>query len=178
MSLAALVEQYRKDGAYRGLEFDIYQWYGDQSLSLESAIDRAFKSEEPNGKLHRHQYRIGRRRLAQLAGVAKDHIERFKNACDWNEIYSIVGDIVAQVPRAGILTHYDVANRIGGYCRYEQTVVRVHAGAMRGAAALGLKIQDGSVALDDLPPDLQELGAMHSENFLCIYKDELKSLNC
>jgi len=175
--LAMLVRQYKESEAYRGQEHDLYQWYGDRSLSLERATDRAFKSEQPNGKLHGHQYRVGRERSARLATIAKDHIERFKDARDWNEIYTIVGGIIAQVPRAGILAHYDITNRIGSYFRYDQTVVRVHAGAWAGAAVLGLKIQNGQVTLEDLPPELQSLGAMHAENFLCIYENELRQLN-
>jgi hypothetical protein len=114
--------------------------------------------------------------LAQLATIAKDHLERFKDAGDWDTIHAIVGDIVAQVHGAGTLTQYDIANRIGSYFRYEQTVVRVHAGALVGAKALGLKIQNGKVALEDLPLELRSLRAMHTENFLCIYKDELKAM--
>ena len=148
-----------------------------KSLTPEAAIDRAFKSIQPNGRLHGHQYRVGYERLARLATLAKDHIERFKDARDWNEIYAIVGDLITQVPRAGTLAHYDITNRIGSYFRYHQTIVRVHAGAWDGAAALGLNIQDGKVALEDLPPELRLIGAMHTENFLCIYKNELKQIN-
>ena len=175
--LAMLVCQYKESESYQWQEHDLYKWYGDKALTLEAAVDRAFKSEQPNGKLHGHQYLVGRERLARLATIAKDYIERFKDARDWNEIYTIVGDTIVQVPGAGILAHYDITNRIGSYLRYDQTVVRVHAGAWAGAAVLGLKIQNGQVNLEDLPPELRSLGAMHIENFLCIYKDELKQLN-
>jgi hypothetical protein len=174
--LAMLVCQYKESESYQWQEHDLYQWYGDKALTLEAALDRAFKSEH-DGKLHGHQYRVGRERLARLATIAEDHVERFKDARDWNEIYTVVGDIIAQVPGAGILAHYDITNRIGSYFRYNQTVVRVHAGAWEGATVLRLKIQNGQVSLEDLPLELRSLGAMHVENFLCIYKDDLKQLN-
>ncbi|WP_088889964.1 hypothetical protein [Leptolyngbya ohadii] len=174
--MAALIRQYKKSEAYQSDEYGFHQWYGNRSLTLEAAIDRAIRSEQC-GKVHGHQCRVGRKRLNELAIVAQDHIERFRSARDWEEIYTIVGDMVAQVPGVGALAHYDIAHRIASYFRYEQTVLRVQAGALEGALKLGLKVQDGKVALDDLPPELRSLGVTHTENFLCVYKKYLKPLN-
>lgn len=175
-SLAMLVQSYRESDAYWGQEHDLYQWYGDRSLSLEEAIDRAVKSIQPDGKIHGHQHLVGRDRLQQLAVIAQDHIEQFRDAGTWENVYQIVACMIVRVRGAGVLAHYDITNRISGYLGLEQTVLRVHAGAKEGALALGLKSRDGKIALEDLPSELRSLGAMHTENFLCIFKDDLKSL--
>lgn len=175
-SLAMLVQGYRESDAYRGQEQDLYQWYGDRSLSLEAAIDRSVKSIQPDGKIHGHQHLVGRDRLQQLAVIAQNHVEQFREAQTWEDVYQIVGYMIAQVHGAGPLAHYDITNRIGSYLGLEQTILRVHAGAEEGALALRLKIRDGKIALEGLPSELRSLGAMHTENFLCIYKSKLKSL--
>jgi hypothetical protein len=50
-----------------------YTWCRE-SDSLKSAIKRAFLSEDQRRKVHRHQARVGRKRLAKAAEIA---LERF-----------------------------------------------------------------------------------------------------
>ncbi|WP_237766077.1 hypothetical protein [Arthrospira platensis] len=48
-------------------------------------------------------------------------------------------------------------------------------GTAEGAAVFNITGQ--TAFLSAFPPEIQKIGATHAENFLCIYKDNLKSLS-
>jgi len=72
----------------------------------------------------------------------------------------------------GILIVYDVTTWIGAYLDLAPEVVYLHAGAGKGAAALGFD-KRGTVNRRDLPRAFWRLRANEIEDCLCIYKDEL-----
>ncbi|WP_188014974.1 hypothetical protein [Vibrio harveyi] len=83
----------------------------------------------------------------------------------------------------GPLAIYDTSVRIGASRNIAPTSVYLHAGAQRGMTNLEDKalVSSGvsekiSVPLSDLPDALQPLHPIQIENFLCLYKDEFKSL--
>jgi hypothetical protein len=71
----------------------------------------------------------------------------------------------------GIVKSNDVALRLGMWLNLEPAVVYLHRGSSKGAEKLNIKGK--TVPLSAFPQEIQELGATHAENFLCIYKDRL-----
>ena len=83
----------------------------------------------------------------------------------------------------GSLAIYDTSVRIGSSRNIAPTSVYLHAGARKGMMNLENKAlvpfgmsEKISVPLTDLPDELQLLHPIQIENFLCLYKDEFKSL--
>ena len=93
-----------------------YTWCRE-SDSLRSAIRKAFLSEDKRGKVHGHQARVGRKRLAASAGIA---LERFNVLSEsyfdnFDKIHQFVQSVGAEVPGFGSLAAYDVSLRIAKY---------------------------------------------------------------
>jgi hypothetical protein len=146
------------------------QWWGDNQLTWEKTIKRAWKSRLWNGKMHGHQCRVANK-LSEGLEVAladKKQPEDFK---DFQSVYDWLKSTIARVKGLGATTAYDVARRLGTWLRLEPVVVYLHAGTAAGAGKFGI---EGEIApLSAFPREIQSLGATHAENFLCIYKDQL-----
>lgn len=131
-----------------------------------------------------HQYRMPNKT------VEKAH-EKFKKAGldrynSFAKIHAIVHELAKEIDYYGVLATFDFCQR---YC-YSRGIlpdgVYLHAGVATGARELkkmgyDLKIVDlgdrGSmIELSSLPSPIAELGTLHTENFLCIYKDLLAKL--
>lgn len=67
-----------------------------------------------------------------------------------------------------------MAQRLGMWLNLAPDIVYLHGGTAEGAAVF--KITGNTALLKAFPPEIQKLGAVHAENFLCIYKDRIKSL--
>ena len=152
-----------------------YTWFRE-SDSLKSAIKKAFLSEDQRGKVHGHQARVGRKRLAKAAEIA---LERFNALSEsyfdnFNKIHQFVQSVGAEVPGFGSLAAYDVSLRIAKYKRCDILDVHLHAGVTQGARAMGFDVKDGeTLRVDQFPEPFNKLSADHLENLLCIYKDVL-----
>ncbi|MDY6785340.1 MAG: hypothetical protein SW833_22790 [Cyanobacteriota bacterium] len=155
---------------------EIYYTWFRESESLKSALEKAFLSEDQRGKVHRHQARVGRRRLAEAAGIA---LERFNYMSEsdfnnFNEIYHFVQSVASEVPGFGSLAVYDVSLRIAKYQGCDILNVHLHAGVSQGARAMGFDVEDGeTLRVDQFPEPFNQLSADHLENLLCIYKNVL-----
>ena len=152
-----------------------YTWFRE-SNGLRSAIEKAFRSEDQRGKVHGHQARVGRQRLAIAAGIA---LERFNALSEsyfdnFDKIHQFVQSVGAEVPGFGSLAAYDVALRIAKYQRCDILDVHLHAGVTQGARAMGFNVKDGeTLTVDQFPEPFNQLSADHLENLLCIYKNKL-----
>jgi hypothetical protein len=152
-----------------------YTWFRE-SDSLKNAIKRAFLSEDQRGKVHGHQARVGRQRLAKAAGIA---LERFKALSEsyfdnFDKIHQFVQSVGAEVPGFGSLAAYDVSLRIAKYQACDILDVHLHAGVTQGARAMGFDVKDGeTLRVDQFPEPFNHLSPDHLENLLCIYKNVL-----
>jgi hypothetical protein len=145
-------------------------WWGDETLTWEEAIARAWQSRLSQGKMHGHQCRVANKLHEGLEVALADNRqpEDFK---DFQSVYDWVQSIVDRVKGLGATTAYDVARRLGVWLRLEPVVVYLHAGTAAGARKFGV---EGEIAsLSSFPIEVQLLGATHAENFLCIYKKQI-----
>ncbi|BAQ66609.1 hypothetical protein [Geminocystis sp. NIES-3709] len=168
-SLKFLVDKYMDE--YRDCYKQEDQWWGDKTLSWEKAIETAWKSRFANGKMHPHQYRVGEKKLDKGLQVCLRHNRKCDSFNDFHDIYCWIESICKNTDGIGSLTTYDIARRLGAWLGKQPEIVYLHAGSMKGAKKLGIKGE--TVSLNDFPPEIQELGATHAENFLCIYKERL-----
>jgi len=146
------------------------QWWGDKTLTWEEAIARAWKSRLSHGRMHGHQCRVANRLADGLAVALADGIQP-ESLKDFQSLHIWVKSVVDRVRGLGTTTAYDIARRLGAWLRLEPSKVYLHAGTAAGARKFGV---EGEVApLSAFPKELQSLGATHTENFLCIYKDRL-----
>lgn len=146
------------------------RWWGDQTLGWDQALERAWNSRFHDGKMHGHQRRVSPRlvqglEIARKDGKQPEAFESFEDLHDWLE------SITRRVYRLGAVTAYDVARRLGAWLKLEPSTVHLHGGTKGGAAKFG--IRGHAAPLTAFPPEVQALGAMHAENFLCIFKNRL-----
>ena len=85
------------------------------------------------------------------AGFRENTIDAFRAAKTFEAIHALVWVEVAQVDGVGELAAYDVAHRIGMRCGVRPERVYLHAGALEGAAALGLGSRRRFLTVADLP---------------------------
>jgi len=164
--LANLVADYLQQ---YGNSYDIEdKWWGDKNITWSKALSRAWRSRFENEKMHSHQCRVAHKLDLGLKISYADNIQPndFK---DFESVYSWVKSVTDRVKGLGATTAYDIARRLGAWLNIQPTVVYLHAGAAEGANKLGIKGE--KVSLNDFPQEIQNLGATHAENFLCIYKN-------
>ncbi|OYD95385.1 hypothetical protein CDG76_10445 [Nostoc sp. 'Peltigera membranacea cyanobiont' 210A] len=172
-SYTDIYEEYHKN-VYLYAEKE-YSWY-KQADNLKDAIRKAFLSEDEQGKVHPHQRRVGRQRLALAADIALKHLDTqcvidFDN---FNSIYQFVQDVRNKVEGFGELANYDVALRITKYLGFELQEVYLHAGVTIGFRALGLNVKERDIIpVEEFPEPFKQLSGDHLENLLCIYKEVL-----
>ncbi len=169
------------------------KWWGDKKLTWEADLVRAWKSRLCNGifngKLHGHQCRVADKLPEGLRVSLNDNIQP-ESFNSFHDLYSWVESIATRVKGIGPTTTYDVARRLGVWRELKPEMVYLHAGAAKGAkrlgvignkvcphagAAGGVKKLGRIALLSNFPKEIQELGATHAENFLCIYKDAIRT---
>ncbi|MDY7006454.1 MAG: hypothetical protein SWX82_21675 [Cyanobacteriota bacterium] len=147
------------------------QWWGDKNLNWEGALERAWMSRFPDGKMHSHQRRVSSKLgvglRVSLADGLQPPLETFEQLYDWVE------SVTNRVKGLGAMTTYDVAQRLGMWLKLYPTIIYLHQGTSAGAEKFN--VRGKTATLDAFPPEIQQLGAAHAENFLCIYKQHFIS---
>ncbi|AFZ51463.1 hypothetical protein [Dactylococcopsis salina] len=146
------------------------QWWGDKDLNWEQAIERAWKSRFANGKMHGHQCRVAHNSANGLEKTLVNKLQP-KELNDFQTLYDWIKSVVGCINGLGRTTAYDVARRLGAWLGLKPSCVYLHAGAAMGAKKLGIRGE--VVPLSVFPKEIQSLGTMHAENFLCIYKHQI-----
>lgn len=148
------------------------KWWGDKNLDWEAALERAWNSRVCNGKMHGHQCRVAAKLPEGLRVSLDDNIqpECFNS---FHDLYCWVESVANRVKGIGPTTTYDVARRLGLGMGFKPEMVYLHAGTAKGAKKLG--VTDKVVPLNAFSLEIQRLGATHAENFLCIYKDLIRT---
>lgn len=154
--------------------------YYKDSGTWARAVERAARAERHNGKMHPHQWHIGRENMAKV----KEPLLRLsrRKFVDFDVLHDVVNETIdhmksiGQIEGIGPLTIYDTALRLGAFRGVLPDRVYLHAGTLKGVKNLGLIVgTKKSLAMSELP-EFGELEAYEVENCLCIYKDAFKSL--
>lgn len=133
---------------------------------------------------HPHQWRLSNKTIFNAANELSRHLSGTTPFKDFEELYDAVWAVKVNKDLKGFgrLADYDFSLRYGHNLtpRVEpMDYVYIHQGALEGAKRLYAK--GGMTAapvtprqrVTDFCQSLQALGAMHMENFLCIYKDKI-----
>ncbi|GAA0621770.1 hypothetical protein GCM10009422_16990 [Brevundimonas kwangchunensis] len=174
-TLAQLIRDYQARYGEGRTRADLW-WSSAQSP--EEALARAFYDwEEPDGqplrRLNSHQFRLGYAQVGRALQAAQQQLPRLMDVTDFDTLMSVFSAIwqVEEVFLDAALLTYDVAERFGRYRGLYPEQVYLHAGAARGARALG--VNGDRVPRDRFGPVLGALEAAEIENFLCICKSDL-----
>jgi hypothetical protein len=146
-------------------------WFREQP-TFADALDRAALGRTRGEKRHPHQYRIWREALPLAQNELIRAREALAVAVDFDRLHDLVAEAVGSIPGIGRVYVYDTAARLGAKLGLTPVRVYLHAGTAKGARALGFK--GNTVEVANLPPELQELDALHLEDFLCVNKKILK----
>ncbi|MEH2241498.1 hypothetical protein [Nostoc sp.] len=139
------IYNYYRDNVYPCAEKE-YSWY-KKADNLRDAVEKAFLSKDEQGKVHRHQCRVGRYCLALAAKIALEYfdghyISSFEN---FHSIYQFVDSVSCKVKGFGELGTYEVALRITKYLGCELQKVYLHADVTIGTCALSFNVKDGDI---------------------------------
>jgi|SRR6185295_16322051 len=170
-SLEALVRVYQWKF---GPKLERYLGYWQALESLEDAIRRAAQAKGADGKINRHQRRVGEEILGKASKVLLRHVDEFEACKSFEQLHAIVERYAGAIERFGVLAVYDTSLRIGQYLSYLPKFVYLHAGTKKGCKALGLDMTNGVLKMSDLPKAIQVLEPYQAEDFLCVFKGRFK----
>lgn len=170
--LSALVGRYLK-GPYCGPNcFDEELPFMD---GIAGSVRIACASLSVSNRRLSHQRRIPHAVLGNMTLALLAQKARLGAANNFDELHAIV-DECRVIHGVGPLLVYDVASRIGNFLGLKPTYVYLHSGTAKGAKAFGFG--GDKIALSQLPEEISmKLTAGQTEDFLCIFKAELRALN-
>jgi hypothetical protein len=143
---------------------------------LELAIEAAALSIDGRGKRLRHQQRLTRSALAAANENLLSEISKIRDCRSFEQLLSLVDKSLHEISGLGELYVYDTTLRIGAYSSLWPEHVYLHAGTRKGARALGFSGKVSRVDPVDFPTVIQQIRPHEIEDFLCIYKAELRKL--
>lgn len=146
-----------------------------EQKDLEAAVLTAAISEDSNGKLHSHQYLVGRAKLELFASKLGGKTGEIRKAGSFDEIYNVVESI--EMKGVGLLARYDIALRIGFYMKTLPTRVYLHRGVKTGAERLlKRKTNNRFIDREELIEPLRsaDIECWEIEDILCIFKGKFR----
>lgn len=157
-----------------------YRELEDFKKAVDHAIDAkelVGKSYDPlakfSGKRHGHQRRIKKDAIEAVRQALI--LKKVKNTKSFEELHAYVTATCSGINGIGELYIYDAALRIGASLELKPELVYLHAGTKIGVRALGLSAKNSSLPVNAFPKPIQKLEPHEIEDFLCIYKEELKA---
>lgn len=170
MSLELIVRAYKsKIRPYAKSELE---WFRGQP-TLVVAVEKAAMATNSKGKRHSHQRRLKKADIEKAKLILLTNLNEIEACKSFDEIFSLLEELVRPIKGIGELYVYDTALRIGGYLNLYPTEVYLHAGARTGARRLGFDGKESPIAVSRFPDVLRELEPREIEDLLCIFKDEL-----
>jgi hypothetical protein len=143
-------------------------------LSLSQAVELAGGGNLSTGARHPHHRRRTKLCLSKAKrALAKASLSRCASI---DELLINVDRAIRHIHGIGDLFVYDAALSIGASRGFEPERVYLHAGARKGARALGLGRGRDSVDVRELPREFRQLRPHEIEDCLCIFKDQLQEL--
>ena len=140
----------------------------------EAAVERAALALSPRGKRFSHQRRLKQRALRSAERILSDSLGRLRDSRSFAAIHKLLGDLLGGISGLGELYYYDTALRIGAHLDLMPRRVYLHRGTRDGARALGLNWRADSLDPSVLPRELAMLEPHETEDFLCIFNDQLR----
>lgn len=140
-------------------------------MTIEDAIARAGCAETPAGRRYSHQRRLKHDDLKAATIRLLERAAALQAAASFAKLYDMVDEAVGHFGGIGELYVYDTSLRIGAKLGRMPEHVFLHAGARKGAAALGMNVKGvRRLFVFDFDQRLRELEAHEIEDVLCIYK--------
>jgi hypothetical protein len=167
-SLTAIVADYIEH--YRPIRLAERRFYAKRPTWGE-LLETVAANRDMYGRCHAHQRRIRRPAKAAMRRVllATD----LRPAATFAELIGAVEAAIGGIKGIKAVTVYDASLRLGARLGLEPEVVYLHGGTRDGAKALGLKHRRATLAMEELPVELQSLRPYEVEDLLCIYKAQL-----
>lgn len=154
-------------------ETDNLHDYYRSSESLEIVIKNAAEARTPKGK-HPHQYRLNNDMLSSVAKRLVNKSNEVRRINNFEELLELI--TTSKVKGFGELAIYDTAFRIGLYLNKLPQQVYLHAGTREGAKYLANVRRKEKIEMMDLPEALGFLEPWQAEDFLCLYKKQIRLL--
>lgn len=143
----------------------------------EDLVGKSYRKEW-NGKVkrHGHQRRIKQTGLQKALKTLKSKIGELRVCKSFDAIFECVSSNCSEIEGLGPLYIYDTALRIGAFSKQLPKRVHLQAGALAGARVLGLDVKNSPLLVSEFPRPMQRLAPYEIEDFLCIYKGELRKV--
>ena len=122
-------------------------------------------AEGPNGRKHKHQWRIPPAALEKFSALLIARVGDITAARTFAELLGLIKS--ARTKGVAELTVYDTAVRIGKGQGLEPQAIYLHAGTREGARLLGWNVNRPSIPIEEIPPDLAGLTPAEIEDLLC-----------
>jgi hypothetical protein len=167
--VADYIKRKRKEASCE-LRYYAMQW------NLTDGVEKAAFCVLPSAKRHRHQWRIPKRCLAKANERLQRRLSAIDRATTFEKLHDLVEAEIKPIKGIGALTVYDVAHRIGAFCRLAPALVYLHAGTLEGAGALGINCKSRKLEMNQLPHEFHLLRPYEVEDCLCIYKARIKDI--
>lgn len=151
-----------------------YHFFSEQS-SIGNAIRQAALAINCEGKRYSHQRRLSQSILDEAYEILINESVSFVDIGSFEELHSLIERLVINKKGIGPLYVYDTSLRIGAYLGLLPRKIYLHAGTREGARALGLNWRSGFLSISELPSELHDLKPHEIEDFLCIFKGELRN---
>lgn len=145
-------------------------WFS-QPQPLAKAIARAAAANGVNGKRLSHQWRLHWKLLDEAGQRLQTASRQINSAQNFDAIFQVVQNAVADIHGIGPLYVYDTAVRLGAYLGKSPDRVYLHAGARIGAKKLLRSPVLPVMPLTSFPAAYRGLPAHEMENLLCCYRD-------
>jgi hypothetical protein len=150
--------------------------YFSSPPNLRAAIRIAALAIIDGGKRHPHQRRIPGETLEHFRRVLSRNRKALRACKTFPELMQVSERIAKGFWKNSKLTVYDTTLRIGAHLGIRPDRVYLHAGARKGAMALGFQGSLPFVMRQQLPKEFRKLKPYEIEHCLCIYKGQLKRL--
>jgi hypothetical protein len=152
--------------------------YYSSLRTLDEAVQNAALAKTATGSVSSHQRQWVRSENMQRAmHVLLAAKESFTACKDFDVLMELVERVLRGIPGLGDLYYYDTSRRIGAFLGLFPKRVYLHRGTRDGAKALGLVYNKRYLNMVIFPVELRQLEPKQIEDFLCRYKDRLKSIS-
>jgi hypothetical protein len=147
----------------------------ERTSTLRETIERAARAESPDGK-HDHQRRSTDTTMRAVERSLLAVKSELAAARTFHDLFLVVNDALRPVYGAADLWIYDTALRIGAKRGLRPDRVYLHRGTRVGARRFHSSPRGAYLDLSEVPRTLRQLlSPSEIEDFLCIYKDSVRS---